>query len=134
MYDDDDDFMKVFQLHAQPQKNVHNQKVTAGYTQKHLYANIPYRLQPYHRHNKYLCVQLDTCADVNLMSESVYILVFNDPYTSKPAKNDTDLTIYTRHSVDLIGKCTIFMLSKDTKQPVKVDFYIAKEEGSVLLS
>ena len=43
MYDDDDDFMKVFQLHAQPQKNVHNQKVTAGYTQKHLYANIPYR-------------------------------------------------------------------------------------------
>ena len=26
------------------------------------------------------------------------------------------------------------MLSKDTKQPIKENFYIAKEEGSVLLS
>ena len=34
--DNDDDFMISFQLHAQPQKNVHNRKVTAGYTQKHL--------------------------------------------------------------------------------------------------
>ena len=127
---DDNDFMIAFQLHAQPQKNVHNQNVTAGYTQKCLYGNIPYRLQPYHRH-KYLCVQLNTCADVNLMPESVYKLVFNDPYISKLAKNDIDLTVYTRHSVDLIGKCTFYMLSKDTKQPAKVDFYITKEEGSV---
>ena len=49
-------------------------------------------------------------------------------------KNDIDLTVYTTHSVDLIGKCTFYMLSKGMKQPVKVDFYIAKEEGSVLLS
>ena len=68
------------------------------------------------------------------MPESVYIVVFNDPQTSKLVRNDTDLTIYTRHSVDLIGKCTFYMLSKGTKQPVKVDFYIAKEEGSVLVS
>ena len=68
------------------------------------------------------------------MHESVYKLVFNDPQTSKLAKNDIDLTIYTRHSVNLIGKCTFYMLNKGTKQPVKVDFYIAKEEGSVLLS
>ena len=129
----DDDFMIAFQLCAQPQKNVYNQKVTAGYTQKCLYANITYRLQPYHKH-KYTHVQLDTCADVNVMPESIYKLVFNDPHTSKLAKNDIDLTVYTRHSVDLIGKCTYYMLSKGTKQPVKVDFYIAKEEGSVLLS
>ena len=68
------------------------------------------------------------------MPESVYKLLFNDPHTSKLAKNDIDLTLYTRHSVNLIGKCTFFMLSKDTKQPVKVDFYIVKEGGSVLLS
>ena len=68
------------------------------------------------------------------MSESVYKCVFNDPDTSKLAKNDIDLTVYTQHSVDLIGKCTFFMLSKDTKQPVKVDLYIAKDDGSVLLS
>ena len=132
--DNDDDFMAAFQLQAQPQNNVHNQKVTTGYTQKCWYANIPYRLQPHHKHNKYLCVQLDTCADVNLMPKSVYKIVFNDPHTAKLVKNDIDLTVYTRHSVDLIGKCTFYMLNKGTKQPVKVDFYIAKEEGSVLLS
>ena len=132
--DNDDDFMIAYQLHAQPQKSVHNQRVTTGYTQKCLYANIPYRLQPYHEHNKYLHVQLDTCANVNLMPESVYKLVFNDPQTSKLVKNDIDLTVYTRHSADLIDKCTFYMLSKGTKQPVRVDFYIAKEEGSVLLS
>ena len=132
--DNDDNFLIAFPLHAQPLKNVHNQKVTTGYTQKHLCANIPYRLQPYHKHNKYLCVQLDTCADVNLMPESIYKPEYNNPHTSKLAKNDIDLTIYTRHSVDLIGKSTFYMLSKDTKQPVQVDFYIAKEEGSVLLS
>ena len=68
------------------------------------------------------------------MPESVYKLVFNNPQTSKLAKNDIDLTMYTRHSVDLIGKCTFYMLSKGMKQPAKVGFYIAKEEGSVLLS
>ena len=113
--DGDDDFMIAFQLHAQLQKHVHNQKITAGYTQKCLYVNIPYMLQPYHKHNKYLCVQLDTCADVNLMPECIYKLVFNDPHTSKLAKNDIDLTVYTRHSVNLIGKCTFYMLRKGTK-------------------
>ena len=78
-YDNDDDFMIAFQVHAQPQKSVHNRKVTTGYTQKHLYANIPYKLQPYHKHNKYLHVQLDTCADLKLMPKSVYKPVFNDP-------------------------------------------------------
>ena len=51
------------------------------------------------------------------MPESVYKIVFNDPHTSKLAKNDIDLTVYTRHSVDFIGKCTFFMLNKDTKHP-----------------
>ena len=108
--------------------------MNTSYAQKRLYANIPYQLKPYHKHNKYLHIQLDTFADVNLMPESVYQLVFNDPCTAKLAKNDIGLTVYTRHSVDLIGKCTFYMLNKATKQPIKVDFYIAKEEGSVLLS
>ena len=67
------------------------------------------------------------------MPESVYKLVFNNLQTAKLAKNDIDLTVYTRHSVDLIGKCTFYMLSKSTKQPIKVEFYIAKEEGQCSL-
>ena len=78
--------------------------------------------------------QIDACADVNLMPEIIYKLVLNNPHTYKLAKDDIYLAVYTRHSVDLIGKCTFYMLCKGTKQPVKVDFYIAREEGSVLLS
>ena len=74
--------MIAFQLCAEPQKSVHNQRVTKGYTQKCLHANIPYQLKPYHKHNKYLHVQLDTCTDINLMPESVYKLVFNDQQTA----------------------------------------------------
>ena len=68
------------------------------------------------------------------MPESVYKLAFNDPQAAKLVKNDIDLTVHTRHSIDLIGKCTFYMLNKGTKQPLKVDFYIAKEESSALLS
>ena len=132
--DNDDEFMIAFQLCAQPQRSIHNQRVNTSYAQKHLYANILYQLKPYHNHNQYLCVQLNMCTDVNLMPESVYKLVFNDLQTATLAKNDIDLTVYTRHSVDLIGKCTFYMLSKATKQPIKVEFYVAKEEGSVFLS
>ena len=44
--DNDDDFMIAFQLCAQPQKSVHNQRVTTGYTQKCLYANIHIDFNP----------------------------------------------------------------------------------------
>ena len=108
--------------------------MNTSYAQKCLYANILYQLKPYHKHNKYLCIQLDTCTNVNLMPESIYQLVFNDPHTAKLAKNDIEFTVYTRHSIDLIGKCTFYMLNKATKQPITVDFYIVKEEGSVPLS
>ena len=89
--------------------------ITKGYIQKCQYANISYQLKPYHKHNKYLPVQLDTCVDVNLMPESVYKLVFNNLQTAKLAKSGLDLTVYTRYSVDFIGKCTFYMLSKGTK-------------------
>ena len=102
--------MIAFQLSAQPQRSIHNQRVNTSYAQKCLYANIPYWLKPYHKYNKYLCVQLDTWADVNLMPESIYKLVLNDLQTAKLAKNDIDLTVYTWHSVDLIGKCTFYIL------------------------
>ena len=73
-------------MHVQPQKTVNSQKASQKYTKKCLYANIPYRLQRYHKY-KYLH------ADVNLMPESVYKPVLKDPNTSKLAKNDIDLTV-----------------------------------------
>ena len=85
-WDNDDECMIAFQLHAQPQRSIHNQRVNTHYAQKCLYTYILYQLKPYHKHNKYLCIQLDTCADVNLMQESVYKLVFNNLQTAKLAR------------------------------------------------
>ena len=38
----------------------------------HLIVNIPYKIKQCQSHHKYLKVQLDTCADVNIMPRSVY--------------------------------------------------------------
>ena len=48
-------------------------------TPHHLITNLPYRLKPHHKRNKYLRARLDTCANVNIMPASVYRLVFQDP-------------------------------------------------------
>ena len=48
-------------------------------TPSHLITNLAYKLKPHQTRNQYLRARLDTCADVNIMSASVYKLVFNDP-------------------------------------------------------
>ena len=89
----------------------------------HLIANIPYRIKQHQSHHKYLRVQLDTCADVNIMPRSVYQMIFNDPKVKQLAPND----------MHILG-LHFYMLHPDTKKPHTVTFYIASNEGSVLLS
>ena len=88
----------------------------------HLIANLPYRLKQYQTHHRYLWVQLDTCADVNIMPKSVYQMMFNDPEVQQLAPNDISLGVY------------FFMIHPDTKKPHAVTLYVASNEGSVLLS
>ena len=38
------------------------------------------------------------------------------------------------HQVNILGKCTFYMLHPDTKKPHPMTFYVASNEGSVLLS
>ena len=100
----------------------------------HLIANIPYRIKQHQSHHKYLRVRLDTCADVNIMPRSVYQMMFNDPEVKQLAPNDISLGVYTDHKVHILGKCNFYMLHPDTKKPHAVMFYVASNEGSVLLS
>ena len=100
----------------------------------HLIANIPYRIKQHQSHHKYLRVWLDTCADVNIMPRSVYQMMFNDPKVKQLASNDISLGVYTDHQVHILGKCNFYMLHPDTKKPHAMTFYIASNEGSVLLS
>ena len=48
-----------------------------------LITNLPYRLKMHENRNRYLRARLDTCADVNIMTASVYKLVFHGPNLDK---------------------------------------------------
>ena len=61
-------------------------------------------------------------------------MMFNDPEVHQLAPNDISLGVYTDHQVDILGKCNFFMIHPDTKKPYAVTFYVASNEGSVLLS
>ena len=126
-----DDSFVLYQMRAQINMSTTQRRVPK---KTHLIANLPYRLKQYQTHHKYLRVRLDTCADVNIMPKSVYQMMFNDPEVQQLAPNDISLGVYTDHQVDILGKCNFFMIHPDTKKPHAVTFYVASNEGSVLLS
>ena len=126
-----DDSFVLYQMRAQINLSRAQNKVPK---KTHLIANLPYRLKQYQTHHKYLRIRLDTCADVNIMPKSVYQMMFNDPEVQQLAPNDISLGVYTDHQVHILGKCNFYMLHPDTKKPHMVTFYVASNEGSVLLS
>ena len=77
---------------------------------------------------------MDTCADVNIMPASVYKLVLNDPELKKLAPSDLEIGTYTTDTVKIVGSCLFYLVHPDTKKLQEVTFYVAKNDGSVLLS
>ena len=100
----------------------------------YLMANLAYCLQEYHTRNQYLRAQLDTCANVNLMPMAVYCLMFKDPQLKKLTPSNMEIEIYTTEVVKIIGMCHFYLVHPQTKQLSKVMFFVAKENGSILLS
>ena len=100
----------------------------------HLITNLAYRLQPHHHRNMYLRARLDTCADVNLMPASVYQLIFKDPQMKKLTPSNLQIGTYTTDAVQIVGSCTFHLVHPDTKKLLETTFYVARNDGSVLLS
>ena len=100
----------------------------------HLITNLAYRLKPHYTRDLYLRARLDTCADVNLMPVSMYQLVFNDTKMQKLAPSNLQVGTYTTDTVKIVGSCTFYLVHPDTKKPIEVTFYVAMNDGSVLLS
>ena len=103
-------------------------------TPYHLITNLAYRLKPHHKRNQYLRATLDTCADVNIMPVSVYKLEFQDPDCEKLAPSKLEIGTYTTDKVKLVGSCGFYLIHPDTKHLQEVTFYVASNNGSVLLS
>ena len=113
------------------QKQAKEQKVPKA---THLITNLAYRLQPHHHRNMYLRARLDTCADVNLMPASTYQLVLKDPKMQKLTPSNLQVGTYTTDSVKIVGTCKFYLVHPDTKKLLEITFYVAMNEGSVLLS
>ena len=103
-------------------------------TPHHLNTNLAYRLKPHHKRNQYLGARLDTYADVNIMSASVYKLVFQDPDYKKLAPSKFEIGTYTANTVKLVASCVYYLVNPDTKCLQEVTFYVASNNCSVLLS
>ena len=82
----------------------------------------------------YLWRRLDTCADVNNMLASVYWLVFKDPEMKKLAPCKQQIGTYTADTVKIIGSCTFYVVHPDSKKLIQVTFYVATNDGSIILS
>ena len=73
----------------------------------HLITNLPYRLKSHHTRNLYLRARPHTCADVNIMSASVYRLEFKDPDMKKLVPSSLEIGTYTTDTVKIVGFCII---------------------------
>ena len=103
-------------------------------TTSHLITNLAYKLKPHQKRIQYLRARLDTCADVNIMTASVYELVFCYPDLKKLAPSRLEIGTYTTNTVKWVGSCTFYLVHPDTKYLQEVTFYVACNNGSVLLS
>ena len=99
-----------------------------------LITNLPYRLKQHENRNLYLRARLDTCTDVDIMPASVYKLVFHDPNLEKLTPNKLQTGTYTNDTVKIVGTCKLYLVHPDTKKLVETIFYVATNDGSVLLS
>ena len=97
-------------------------------------TNLAYHLKMHHRRNQYLHARLDTCADVNLMPVAVYQLMFKDPSLKKLTPSTLEIETYTNDVVKIIGLCQFYLVHPENKKLIQVIFFMAKENGSVLLS
>ena len=68
------------------------------------------------------------------MPASVYQLVFKDPKMQKLTPSNLQVGTYTTDSVKIVGTCKFYLVHPDTKKLLETTFYVAMNDGSVLLS
>ena len=68
------------------------------------------------------------------MPASVYKLVFNDSKMQKLAQSNLQVGTYSTDTVKIVGSCKFYLVHPDTKKLMEVTFYVAMNDGSVLLS
>ena len=68
------------------------------------------------------------------MPASVYRLVFLDPSMKKLDQSSLEIGTYTTDTVKIVGFCMFYLGHLDTKKLMDVTFFVAVNDGSILLS
>ena len=81
-----------------------------------------------------LRMRVDTCADINIMPLGIYQTIIDDLKKEKLLPTGIQVTTYNDSTLDLIGRCTLYLQHPKACSQVTAIFYVTQEEGSVLLS
>ena len=100
----------------------------------HLITNIAYWLKQHHTRNQYLRARIDTGDEINLMPVSVYRLIYHDHDLEKLTPWRLKIGTYTTDTIKIIGTTIIYPIHPDSKKLTETTFYVASNEGSILLS
>ena len=65
---------------------------------------------------------------------AIYCLMLKDPGLRKLTPSSMEIETYTNDIVKIIGTCQFYLVHPESKQLMKVIFFVTKENGSVLLS
>ena len=68
------------------------------------------------------------------MPASVYQLIFSDTNMQKLVPSKLQVGMYMTDTVKIAGYCKLYLIHPDTKRLLETTFYVAMNDGSVLLS
>ena len=97
-------------------------------------VTVPYLRNQNDKAKDCLRMRVDTCADINIMPLSMYQTIFSDLKKEKLLSTGIQVTTYNDSTLDLIGRCTLYLQHPKTLDKIMATFYVTQEEGSVLLS
>ena len=68
------------------------------------------------------------------MPASVYKLVFREPKLEKLVPSKLQIGTYTNDTIKIVGNCKLYLVHLDIKKLIETTFFVATNDGSVLLS
>ena len=68
------------------------------------------------------------------MTVNIYTYLFKDPDCANIAPSDLQLETYTNKKVKIIGFCNLYIIHSDTRCIEEIPFFLASNEGSILIS
>ena len=128
-YSSEEDEPFYLQMKVQEQ-----QDYTSVPVPKHLFTNLEFKVHLHKNKIQFLRARVDICADVNLIPMSIYKRLFKDEECREITPSNLQLGAYTNKKVKILGSCNLYIVHPHTRCLEEIWFYVAGNEGSILMS